>query len=127
MTVAEGERSGSAGIPPTLQPLDDPRVTQALEEYVAGIEAGHQLDRHAFQARHPEIAAALAECLDGLEFVHKAVPEMDDPNQPATGSASAPLAVESEGPLGDYRLIREIGRAAWASSTRRCKSRSAAR
>ena len=45
---------------------DDPRVIAALEEYAAALKAGGAPERQAFLARHPEIAAALAQCLDGL-------------------------------------------------------------
>ena len=46
---------------------DDPRVIAALEEYAAARKAGEAPDRAAFQARHPEIAAVLAQWLEGLE------------------------------------------------------------
>ena len=56
--------------PGTLAPLtgappapaaspDDPRVVWALEEYSAALKAGQRPDRHEFQARYPEVAAAL--------------------------------------------------------------------
>jgi serine/threonine protein kinase/WD40 repeat protein len=49
--------------------LDDPRVTQALEEYLAEVEAGRRPDRGEFLARHAALAGALAGCLDGLDFL----------------------------------------------------------
>ena len=60
--------------------LDDPRVTQALEEYLAELEAGQKPDRQQFQARYPDIAEALAECLAGLDFVQAATPELEEPD-----------------------------------------------
>ena len=56
--------SEAAGAP------DDPRVIQTLEEYLTALRGGQHPDRHALEARHPDIAEALAECLDALEFVH---------------------------------------------------------
>jgi serine/threonine protein kinase/WD40 repeat protein len=94
--------------PPTDRPsgtgdqaaVDDPRVIAAVEEYLAAIESGTRPDRRQFLARYPhEVASALAECLDGLELVQSAGAEL----QPRP--AGVRLKV-----LGDFRLIREVGR-----------------
>jgi WD40 repeat protein/serine/threonine protein kinase/tetratricopeptide (TPR) repeat protein len=90
---------------------DDPRVVHALEEYLASVEAGAALDRGAFLARHPDIVPALAECLDGLDFIRTAASQVCTPqpvpSHPRTTHADS---AEPEAPLGDYRLVREIGR-----------------
>ncbi len=97
-----GARSpGEAGAP-----CDDPRVIRALEEYQAELEAGYRPDREGFQRRYPEIAEALAGCLAGLEFVQVAAPQLCPPE--AVPDPSTVLV--PEGPLGDYRLVREVGR-----------------
>ena len=49
--------------------LEDPRVVEALEQYLAALEAGERPNRQAFLARHAEIAAALAEPWTMLEIV----------------------------------------------------------
>jgi len=94
-----------------LPSLDDPRVVRALEEYSAALKAGQRPDRHEFQARYPEVAAALADCLEALEFVQAAAPllQPDAGGQAAAASAAA-LEDYPGGPLGDYRIVREIGR-----------------
>lgn len=86
---------------------DDPRLIRAVQEYQAALERGAPPPRGEFAARFPELAPALGECLDALEFVHAA----------AVGLASAaqemPLPHDSElrqMPLGDFRIVREIGR-----------------
>src|SRR5437868_5345741 len=80
--------------------LDDPRVIAAVEEYLTALEAGRAPDRAQFLAAYPqEVAAALAECLDGLELVRSAGRELS-----ALPSAEPPPA------LGDFRLIRLVGR-----------------
>jgi serine/threonine protein kinase len=87
---------------------DDPRVIAALEEYTAALQAGQAPDRHAFLARHPEIATALTECLDGLEWMRGAAARPRTAASSAVGPAGA-----GSGPgtrLGDYRIVREIGR-----------------
>jgi len=83
--------------------LDDPRVFQAVQEYLAALEAGRKPDRDAFVARFPEIAPTLTECLAGLDLVHTAGPKLRDP---------APLPATAEPPtaLGDFRIVRELGR-----------------
>jgi hypothetical protein len=88
--------------------LDDPRVIQAVEEYLAALEDGPRPDRQAVLARHPDIAAALARCLDGLEFVHVVAPQL---SQASPGHPTAPPPeIQPEGPLGDFRIVREVGR-----------------
>src|SRR5262249_31747360 len=90
---------------------DDPRVIQALEEYIAALKDGRQPSRKEFQARYPEIAEALAECLEGLEFIHGAAPRLHQSVAEQAAAASASGAeFQPEGPLGDYRIVREIGR-----------------
>jgi hypothetical protein len=73
----------------------------------AAVRAGQAPQRDAFQAQHPDIAAVLAECLEGLDWIRNATS-----GPLATGSAPD-LAAAGVGPgtlLGDYRILREIGR-----------------
>jgi serine/threonine protein kinase/Flp pilus assembly protein TadD len=103
----------SATAPPSSgPPPDDERVVQAMHEYLARLESGQKPDRGQFLARYPEIAKELADCVDGLEFVRAAGahagpgPAESEPtaDQPAFGTDRS-----AEPPLGDYRIIREIG------------------
>jgi Flp pilus assembly protein TadD/serine/threonine protein kinase len=91
---------GSSGPGP-----DDPRVIAALEEYAAALKAGGAPDRQAFLARHPEIAAALAECLGGLDCLRGAAPAPAAAGLPGAAGSALPGT-----PLGDYRVVREVGR-----------------
>jgi serine/threonine protein kinase len=88
--------------------MDDPRVVEALDQYLAAIEAGEKPNRQAFLARHGAIAGALAECLDGLDALQVA----SSSNNRFPGEAEAGTAGEwqPEAPLGDFRIVREIGR-----------------
>jgi WD40 repeat protein/serine/threonine protein kinase len=89
--------------------LDDPRVIEAVEAYLAALEAGKTPDRRAFLARYPDVAGALAACLDNLEFIQTAAPQLQD--AAVIGPADdSPADVSSGVPLGDFRLLREIGR-----------------
>jgi serine/threonine protein kinase/WD40 repeat protein len=110
MTDTTGSRDGDASAPP--DELDDPRVTRALEEYLAEREAGRRPDRKEFLARHPAVAAALAGCLDGLEFLAGSLGPASGLGPPAPERAGDGPAPPGAAPdcLGDYRLLREIGR-----------------
>ncbi|MFN0056586.1 MAG: serine/threonine-protein kinase [Planctomycetales bacterium] len=66
-----------------------------LETYLADLEAGKTPHREAFLAAHPEWAGQLEQCLAGIEFMHRAA---------AAGSAGLPAQ------LGDFRIVREVGR-----------------
>ena len=86
---------------------DDPRVVQALKEYVAALEAGNPPNREEFLSARAEIAGPLATCLDSLALVCAAAPRLRSlpgEDMPAARPAELPVA------LGDFRIIREIGR-----------------
>src|SRR5947209_1588236 len=85
---------------------DDPRVAAALDEYLAELQAGRRPSRAEFLGRYPEIARALDRGLNVLDFLDSAV------GSTTPRDAAPPVAddLEPETILGDYRLIREIGR-----------------
>lgn len=83
---------------------DDPRLVRAVQEYLGALEAGNRPDRRALAGRYPDLAEAMAPYLDALDLMHgaealRAAPEPD--------VAAAPLGAE---PLGDFRILREVGR-----------------
>ena len=85
--------------PPADEPdpaHDAPRVVEALEVYLAAREAGRAPDRAALLAAYADVAGPLAECLDGLDFLCRAA----GPPPPAAGPDR----------LGDFRLVRVVGR-----------------
>jgi serine/threonine protein kinase/WD40 repeat protein len=84
---------------------DDPQLIDALEEYQAVLEAGQRPDRQAFLTRHEDIAPDLARALDALDFIRTAAPQFPEPADDQRAGE-----VQPEGPLGDYRIVREIGR-----------------
>ncbi len=69
-------------------------IAGILDRYMADLQAGNAPDREQLLAVHPELAAQLADCLAGIEFVHR-----------ATG-----LAAEEPAALGEFRIVRELGR-----------------
>jgi hypothetical protein len=93
---AKGDQQPEPGVPPgpwgAFSPaLDDPHVAEALEQYLAALQAGQKPNRQAFLARHAEIAEALAECLDGMEVLHVAG---SSSHQPAEEVGTASTFVE---------------------------------
>jgi serine/threonine protein kinase/outer membrane protein assembly factor BamB len=70
------------------------QLVRVLDQYLDDLKAGKQPDREAFIAQHPQLASQLEACLAGLDFIH--------------GTEQVPP--ERLQRLGDYRLIREVGR-----------------
>jgi serine/threonine protein kinase len=96
--------------PPVDDLPDDPRLLQAVQEYLDQLEAGHRPNRQDLLRRHPDIAEPLARCLDGLELVHKAAGKDEALSEPSTGTAPKAAELPPAKTLGDFRIVREIGR-----------------
>jgi serine/threonine protein kinase len=96
---AAGMDPGGSGSGP-----DDPPLLRAVEEYLAALEAGTPPPRAEFLARHADVADRLGEYLDGLELVHRAASAAG----PVTEGAGDDLSRAE--PLGDFLLLREVGR-----------------
>ena len=95
----------------TCSRSDDPRVVAALAEYMEECEHGHEPERAEFLARYRSIAAPLRECLDGLDFVQHAAGEFSPPPGAVAEPVLSPAAPASHSVvLGEFRIIREIGR-----------------
>src|SRR5262249_43377038 len=92
------ETSGAAGS------SEDEQITSALEEYARLKREGQPPPRDEFLARFRTIAGALAECLDGLEFVEDAASHFSPGPR-----RSMSTGLRAEAQLGEFRLIREIG------------------
>jgi serine/threonine protein kinase len=85
---------------------DDPRVIQAVEEYLAELEAGCRPDRQRLLARHPDLAGVLAECLESLDLVCTARRTL----RPLGIAEGAEEPLPAAAALGDFQILREIGR-----------------
>jgi eukaryotic-like serine/threonine-protein kinase len=87
---------------------DDPRLMQAVEEYLGQLEAGRVPNRQEILRRYPDLSGPLTQCLDGLELVHKAAL----PKKAVAPPAPAPSSIDAlqANPLGDFQILREIGR-----------------
>jgi serine/threonine protein kinase/Flp pilus assembly protein TadD len=87
---------------------DNPRVIAALEAYLEAARGGHPCSREEFLERHADIAAQLEQCLSGLDFVQLAGGQLGE--SAADSAESSGAAVAARATLGDYRIVREIGR-----------------
>jgi serine/threonine protein kinase/tetratricopeptide (TPR) repeat protein len=93
----------STGAAPRRQLVD------VLEGYLAELEQGRAPDQEALLAAHPDLADELRPYLDSLRLLHGATRDMRvtrASSSPPAGELAAPAARQ----VGDYRIVREIGR-----------------
>jgi hypothetical protein len=97
----------------------DERVANALEEFAASVEAGQPLSKDALLAKYADVADELRGCLDSLEFIREIAPQLADapaadsspPQYSGEGQTGATAGLSSSaGLLGDFRILRELGR-----------------
>ena len=89
-----------------LEPTSE--VISILEEFLTKLEAGARLNPEDLTARCPSLAEPLKACLASLEFLHDASFGLRDPATPELPSATE--CQTDLGLLGDFRLVREVGR-----------------
>ncbi len=101
MTVATGSPTSSAR-------ATDPILADLVEQFLERLQAGEALDPTGFAAAHPEHAEPLRQLLPALEMMaalsHSAA---------RAGTAVAPaadIAGPGLGVLGDFHILREVGR-----------------
>jgi serine/threonine protein kinase/WD40 repeat protein len=79
-------------------PLEDPTFAALLEEFLARTRRGEGPSPEAYAARHPELAGPIREIFPTLLVLqgHRAAPAQLEQSLPAV--------------LGDYQVVREVGR-----------------
>ena len=77
------------------------RLVELLDRCLGDMQAGRSVDRETLLADNPELADELVDYLDSLQFIAGFRPA-DEP--------AAPNLAESLRTLGDFRIIRELGR-----------------
>jgi tRNA A-37 threonylcarbamoyl transferase component Bud32/outer membrane protein assembly factor BamB len=82
-----------ATVPP---PESAAELAGILDRYMADLQAGTAPARQDLLEAHPHLAAQLEACLAGIDFVHRVTGPAGEDVEPTT--------------LGEYRIIREIGR-----------------
>lgn len=87
--------------------LDEGRLVQAVQAYLQELEQGRRPDRREWLGRYPDLAPELADCLDGLGLMHEAAASIA--SSPAASREADNLAQPGK-PIGDFQIVREIGR-----------------
>ncbi len=80
----------------------DPRILEVSRKYLSDLESGQSPDRREILAKYPDLKEEIEECLDGIDLAFTLQRNSNPPS-------AAPAAFDSQ-PLGDFRIIREIGR-----------------
>lgn len=101
----------------SLPPQQQRRLMEVLEAYLAELERGVPPDPDRLVRQHPELAGPLRAYLEGLDFLHQATAGLEAAGD--LGGTSGRRSEErpasavddfSEKRLGDYTIIRELGR-----------------
>jgi serine/threonine protein kinase len=87
------------------RPEDDPRLLRAAQAYLAALEGGGRPDRREFAARYPDLAGELEPYLAALDLFHTPGTTLPIGFRPAVQDETLPAQ-----PIGDFRILREIGR-----------------
>src|SRR5438105_2387645 len=100
----------------TRQPLSvdcdagpDHDLALLLEQLTARLQAGEPVDEDELQAAHPDYADRLRQLLPALRLLADAGPASQRPATEDLLSVAGLCEAGSE-PLGDFRLLREVGR-----------------
>jgi serine/threonine protein kinase len=80
----------------------DGELARVLEGCLADLEAGRQPDAERLLAEHPALAGRLASALQALDLVHRGAA--------GAGLGGPPESAEPCGRLGDFDILREVGR-----------------
>lgn len=93
----------------TVTPISEAsaELARILDAYLAARQAGANPSKQTILAEHPELADELEDCLASLEFIGTAVSPAVMGEAAEVGIGSVAQAAE---PIGDFRLVREIGR-----------------
>jgi tetratricopeptide (TPR) repeat protein len=97
-SASPGEATGST----------DARLAELIDELTARLQAGECLDLEACLGEHPEHAERLQQLLPALRMLASA--SASGPPGSLAGPACDALSPPSLGELGDFRLVREVGR-----------------
>src|SRR5688500_5122603 len=89
------------------EPADDPRVLELAKEYMAELERGSRPDRGRYLTRYPDVAPAVARCLDGLDLLHQGAKALAGSD---TTAARLDTGLAAGDRLGEFEIVREIGR-----------------
>ena len=108
--------------PHLSKPESSPRITDTeeqladvLERYVIDLEQGRAPRLEELTNAHPDLAELLPDYLEGVRLIHDALPTASPLASQANArdSSARPPAADDRpvaGQIGDYELVRELGR-----------------
>jgi WD40 repeat protein/serine/threonine protein kinase len=85
-------------------------VASLVEEFLGRQQSGERPTIEEYEARHPEFAEELRELLEAVAFVRDLKPSSRDADGPLDGPGSETPGGRPPERIGDYRILREIGR-----------------
>lgn len=91
-----------------LTPEQKDRLTDILDRYLSSLAAGVPAARETLLESHPDLAGPLEVYLKGLDELHDMAAGFGGPSHPPEPEPETPESEERR--LGDFRLLREIGR-----------------
>ena len=94
--------------PPGPGEAADPVLAKLVDEITDRLQAGEAVDLEEYAGRHPERAEELRRLLPALEMLAAAGSGRDGLLGPLTVAEGG--SVPHRGLLGDFRLLREVGR-----------------
>lgn len=102
----DSENHASEGRNEIEQP-DEDRLVEAVQLYLRELEQGRRPSLQEWMARYPDLGPALRDCLEGLGLMRGAAAAMSSSRLAAP---DAPIGVQAGAPIGDFHILREIGR-----------------
>lgn len=86
------------------------QLADILDEYLTSLEAGVAVDVDEFVSRYPEYESPLREYLESLNLLHGGTDEFHGASLMSGSTRTAKSGAAVLRSLGDYEIIREIGR-----------------
>ncbi len=77
---------------------------EIVDEFLDRLKRGERPEIEEYTRRHPHLAAILRQMLPTLQLMHLSA------SAPARSAEVLAADIEPEGPLGDFRIVREVGR-----------------
>jgi tetratricopeptide (TPR) repeat protein/tRNA A-37 threonylcarbamoyl transferase component Bud32 len=94
--------------PPAVSNNADPILDELLAEFANKLQSGERVDVNAYAEEHPEYAARLRELLPAMQMLVAFECSVHGGDGLPPGEADKRDAVPGE--LGDFRIVREVGR-----------------
>jgi len=92
---------------PADKTTSEDRLFQAVQQYLKEMEEGRRPNRQEWLARYPDLFPELGQCLDAVNFMRDAAAGVKASAARDSGMA---FGLTPGMPLGDFEIVREIGR-----------------